>query len=115
MEEPLQDLAVGKPCAEVTVGKTRKRAGDVRPKRQHAEVGEALQACGGGGIHVDPVFRESEVDEILLQSPGREDQVDTLEQSTLFAVIQRTVNARKCWTKGRLVGKAFHGSGVGLL
>jgi hypothetical protein len=32
-----------------------------------------------------------------------------------IGVIDRAVNARKCWPKRRLVGEGDHGSGVGLL
>ena len=44
-----------------------------------------------------------------------EDQVDAFKQGALFAVIQGTINARKSWTKGGLVGEGGHGSVLDLV
>ncbi len=64
-----------------------------------------LQPFGTGGVDIDLAFGKDEVEEFLLKAGGAENRVDTLEQGALLAVVQRTVNARKCWTKGGLVGE----------
>jgi len=38
--------------------------------------------------------------------------VDALEKETLLAVVNRAINARKCWTKGGLIGQSKHRSSL---
>jgi hypothetical protein len=58
---------------------------------------------------------KGECDELLLKAGCGEDGVDALEKGSLLPVILGAVYARKCWTKGGLVGEGDPGSGVGLL
>jgi hypothetical protein len=55
---------------------------------------------------------KGERDELLLKAGCGENGTDALEEGSLPPVILGAVNARKCWTKGGLVGEGDHGSGV---
>jgi hypothetical protein len=115
LQEPLQERTVGQAEAKFAVIESRETAGNVGAQGEHTESNEAFQAFGGGGLGVDLVLDEHEIDELLFEAGGGEDRVDALENGALLAVVQGTVNARKCWTEGGLVGEADQGSGAGLL
>lgn len=61
---------------------------------------------------IDFPLGEREADELLFETGRGEDRVDSLEKGALVAVVQRTVNARKCSTKGGLIGEGEHNSDI---
>ena len=52
---------------------------------------------------------------MMRASISGEGVVDALEQDALFAVVKRTLNAWKCWTKGGLIGKGGPNSNLDLV
>ena len=92
-QEPLQQLAVGEARAEVAVAEAGEVARQVAAQCQDTGAGEAPDAPGAGGVEVDAVVANGELDELVLQAGACQDLVDALEQVALVAVFLRAVDA----------------------
>ena len=102
-------------CSVSPMIEAGERAGDVGAQGENAVFRESFQAGGRGLLGIDLAFGKIEVDAFPFETRGRENGVDVLEKGTLLAIVNRAIDARKCWTKGGLVGDGVHSSMLDLV
>ena len=80
----------------------------MRSARGSVRSASARRWRGGGAAGVDSALGEGQGDKFLLETGSGKGAVDALVKGTLLAVVNRAIKARKCWTKGGLIGEGDH-------
>ena len=110
LEVPLQQRTVSETHTKLAMGQAGELSCDVGAQCHHAEVRKPLKILRARADEGACVIDKRKSDELLLDPRYGENLVDAFVDGTLFPVFGGTVNIRKCWTKGWLVGNNVHGS-----